>query len=109
MKSVSENTAHRMCGNYALTSLTISAWLRLWTMRLAYWIISVLWCGVLELSLFPIQILCVHGGLSPLVTSLDQIRLIDRKVEVPRAGPMCDLLWSDPDDITGYDPACRIQ
>eukprot|EP00035_Acanthoeca_spectabilis_P010789 m.190415 g.190415 ORF g.190415 m.190415 type:complete len:304 (+) comp15129_c0_seq2:5043-5954(+) len=48
------------------------------------------------------EILCVHGGLSPLVTSLDQIRLIDRKVEVPRAGPMCDLLWSDPDDITGW-------
>mmetsp|Transcript_277 Transcript_277/g.716 ORF Transcript_277/g.716 Transcript_277/m.716 type:complete len:275 (-) Transcript_277:59-883(-) len=48
------------------------------------------------------EVLCVHGGLSPAVTSLDQIRLIDRKVEVPRSGPMCDLLWSDPDDITGW-------
>ena len=27
------------------------------------------------------------------MTTLDQIRLIDRKVEVPHDGPMCDLLW----------------
>eukprot|EP00037_Helgoeca_nana_P009443 m.82900 g.82900 ORF g.82900 m.82900 type:complete len:304 (-) comp19587_c0_seq2:8-919(-) len=53
------------------------------------------------------EIMCVHGGLSPLVTSLDQIRLLDRKVEVPRAGPMCDLLWSDPDDITGWGVSPR--
>eukprot|EP00038_Savillea_parva_P019915 m.29656 g.29656 ORF g.29656 m.29656 type:complete len:304 (-) comp4615_c0_seq1:39-950(-) len=53
------------------------------------------------------EILCVHGGLSPVVTSLDQIRLIDRKVEVPRAGPMCDLLWSDPDDISGWGESPR--
>jgi diadenosine tetraphosphatase ApaH/serine/threonine PP2A family protein phosphatase len=26
-----------------------------------------------------------------------QIRVIDRKQEVPHEGPMCDLLWSDPD------------
>lgn len=26
-----------------------------------------------------------------------QIRVIDRKQEVPHDGPMCDLLWSDPD------------
>jgi diadenosine tetraphosphatase ApaH/serine/threonine PP2A family protein phosphatase len=26
-----------------------------------------------------------------------QIRAIDRKQEVPHDGPMCDLLWSDPD------------
>jgi serine/threonine-protein phosphatase 4 catalytic subunit len=54
-----------------------------------------------------VQILCVHGGLSPSVTTLDQIRLIDRKVEVPHDGPMCDLLWSDPDDIPGWGVSPR--
>lgn len=43
------------------------------------------------------KIFCVHGGLSPSITTLDQIRTIDRKQEVPHDGAMCDLLWSDPD------------
>jgi diadenosine tetraphosphatase ApaH/serine/threonine PP2A family protein phosphatase len=47
-------------------------------------------------------ILCVHGGLSPLIDSVDKIRLIDRKQEVPHEGAMCDLLWSDPDDVDGW-------
>ena len=48
------------------------------------------------------RVFCVHGGLSPTVHSIDQIRLIDRKQEVPHDGAMCDLLWSDPDDIDGW-------
>ena len=47
------------------------------------------------------EVLCVHGGLSPSMSTLDQIRTIDRKVEVPHDGLMCDLLWSDPEDIDG--------
>ncbi|EED23252.1 serine/threonine protein phosphatase, putative [Talaromyces stipitatus ATCC 10500] len=47
-------------------------------------------------------VLCVHGGLSPLVDSVDKIRLLDRKQEVPHEGAMCDLLWSDPDEIEGW-------
>lgn len=47
-------------------------------------------------------VFCVHGGLSPLIESLDKIRLIDRKQEVPHEGAMCDLLWSDPDEIDGW-------
>ena len=47
-------------------------------------------------------VLCVHGGLSPLVDTVDKIRLLDRKQEVPHEGAMCDLLWSDPDDIDGW-------
>jgi diadenosine tetraphosphatase ApaH/serine/threonine PP2A family protein phosphatase len=47
-------------------------------------------------------VLCVHGGLSPLVDTVDKIRLLDRKQEVPHEGAMCDLLWSDPDDIEGW-------
>eukprot|EP01091_Cochliopodium_minus_P017248 TRINITY_DN66_c0_g1_i2.p1 TRINITY_DN66_c0_g1~~TRINITY_DN66_c0_g1_i2.p1 ORF type:complete len:306 (+),score=73.59 TRINITY_DN66_c0_g1_i2:98-1015(+) len=48
------------------------------------------------------KILCVHGGLSPSINTLDQIRTIDRKQEVPHDGAMCDLLWSDPEDIEGW-------
>lgn len=61
-------------------------------------------CGVFDyLSLSalvggPGGVFCVHGGLSPTVKQLDHVRLIDRKQEVPHDGPMCDLLWSDPDD-----------
>ena len=31
-----------------------------------------------------------------------QIRTIDRKQEVPHDGAMCDLLWSDPEEIEGW-------
>lgn len=48
------------------------------------------------------RVLCVHGGLSPSISTLDQIRVIDRKQEVPHDGAMCDLLWSDPEDMDGW-------
>ncbi|XP_041362581.1 serine/threonine-protein phosphatase PP1-1-like isoform X2 [Gigantopelta aegis] len=49
------------------------------------------------------QIFCMHGGLSPDLTDLDQIRDIERPMDVPDHGLVCDLLWSDPDeDITGW-------
>ncbi|CAB3991615.1 serine threonine- phosphatase 4 catalytic subunit, partial [Paramuricea clavata] len=53
------------------------------------------------------RIFCVHGGLSPSITTLDQIRSIDRKQEVPHDGPMCDLLWSDPEDTQGWGVSPR--
>lgn len=36
-----------------------------------------------------------------------QIRSIDRKQEVPHDGAMCDLLWSDPDEIPGWGSSPR--
>jgi serine/threonine-protein phosphatase 2A catalytic subunit len=45
---------------------------------------------------------CLHGGLSPSIDTLDQVRSLDRFQEVPHEGPMCDLLWSDPDDRSGW-------
>ncbi|CDJ44266.1 serine/threonine protein phosphatase, putative, partial [Eimeria tenella] len=44
------------------------------------------------------QIFCPHAGLSPQLDSLDSVRALQRLQEVPHEGPMCDLLWSDPED-----------
>ncbi|XP_022665425.1 serine/threonine-protein phosphatase PP1-gamma catalytic subunit B-like isoform X2 [Varroa jacobsoni] len=49
------------------------------------------------------KIFCCHGGLSPELLSMEQIRKIRRPVDVPDSGLLCDLLWSDPDkDIIGW-------
>ncbi|KAJ3444628.1 serine/threonine-protein phosphatase [Anaeramoeba flamelloides] len=42
------------------------------------------------------KIFCVHGGLSPDLTSIEQINQILRPTEVSESGILCDLLWSDP-------------
>ncbi|KAG9017464.1 3',5'-cyclic-nucleotide phosphodiesterase (PDEase) (3':5'-CNP), partial [Tulasnella sp. 427] len=42
------------------------------------------------------QFLCIHGGLSPELHTLDDLRSIDRFREPPTHGLMCDILWSDP-------------
>ena len=53
------------------------------------------------------KIFCVHGGLSPHISTVDQIRLINRKMEIPREGVFCDLMWSDPDDIEAWIMSAR--
>jgi len=53
------------------------------------------------------QIFCLHGGLSPSIDTLDNIRSLDRIQEVPHEGPMCDLLWSDPDERPGWGVSYR--
>eukprot|EP01098_Paradermamoeba_levis_P000093 TRINITY_DN100_c0_g1_i1.p1 TRINITY_DN100_c0_g1~~TRINITY_DN100_c0_g1_i1.p1 ORF type:complete len:536 (-),score=144.12 TRINITY_DN100_c0_g1_i1:121-1641(-) len=40
--------------------------------------------------------LCMHGGLSPEIDNLEDIEIIDRFMEPPKTGPLCDLIWSDP-------------
>ncbi|KAK2197781.1 bifunctional Metallo-dependent phosphatase-like/Serine-threonine-specific protein phosphatase-bis(5-nucleosyl)-tetraphosphatase/Calcineurin-like phosphoesterase domain [Babesia duncani] len=48
------------------------------------------------------KIFCPHAGLSPSLDSLDELRKLDRILEVPHEGPMCDLLWSDPEERPGW-------
>ena len=45
------------------------------------------------------KIFCVHGGLSPSLSHMDDIRNIARPTDVPDYGLLNDLLWSDPADM----------
>ena len=45
------------------------------------------------------KIFCVHGGLSPALQHMDDIRNIARPTDVPDYGLLNDLLWSDPADM----------
>ncbi|BFZ63172.1 serine/threonine protein phosphatase Pzh1 [Saitoella coloradoensis] len=46
------------------------------------------------------KIFCVHGGLSPSLSHMDEIRQIARPTDVPDYGLLNDLLWSDPSETT---------
>jgi serine/threonine-protein phosphatase PP1 catalytic subunit len=43
------------------------------------------------------KIFCMHGGLSPDLHTMDQIKRVMRPTDVPDTGLVCDLLWADPD------------
>ncbi|RSH91257.1 serine/threonine protein phosphatase Pzh1 [Saitozyma podzolica] len=49
-------------------------------------------------SIVASKIFCVHGGLSPSLKSMDDIRRIQRPTDVPDYGLLNDLVWSDPSD-----------
>ena len=44
------------------------------------------------------NILCMHGGLSKELKTIDQINNILRPTDIPDEGLLCDLLWSDPNE-----------
>jgi len=49
------------------------------------------------------KVFCVHGGLTPKIQTIGEIRNINRVQEIPHDGPMCDLLWSDPEEIDDWE------
>uniref|UniRef100_A0A7S2TQD6 Serine/threonine-protein phosphatase n=1 Tax=Lotharella oceanica TaxID=641309 RepID=A0A7S2TQD6_9EUKA len=42
------------------------------------------------------KVLAIHGGLSPGIVSLDQIRVLERFTELEKSSPLQHLMWSDP-------------
>lgn len=53
---------------------------------------------------------CVHGGLSPDLSTIEEVMLFDRFQDIPEEGPLSDLVWSDPDEsgrVEGYRPNTR--
>lgn len=53
------------------------------------------------------RIYAVHGGLSPDISTIDQVRMVERKQEIPHQGSFCDLVWSDPEDIETWKVSPR--
>uniref|UniRef100_A0AC35TQK3 Serine/threonine-protein phosphatase n=1 Tax=Rhabditophanes sp. KR3021 TaxID=114890 RepID=A0AC35TQK3_9BILA len=54
------------------------------------------------------KILCMHGGLSPHLTDLDQLRNLPRPQDPPNPSIGIDLLWSDPDQwVKGWQANTR--
>lgn len=49
------------------------------------------------------QFFCVHGGISPDLHTLDDLKTLDRFREPPTKGLMCDLLWADPIEDFGKE------
>ena len=52
------------------------------------------------------QYLCMHGGISPQMKTIESVNDINRFTEIPLEGLLCDIVWSDPlddDTATKYD------
>lgn len=68
-------------------------------------------CSVFDLltvaALIDEKVLCVHGGLSPDIKTVDQIRTLERNQEIPHKGAFCDLVWSDPEDVNTWSNSPR--
>ena len=48
-------------------------------------------------ALIDSRILCIHGGISPNLVSIEQLKEIERPNSVPDDTLISDILWSDPD------------
>lgn len=54
------------------------------------------------------RILCMHGGLSPHLSTLDQLRNLPRPIDPPNPSMELDLLWADPDQwVKGWQANTR--
>lgn len=56
------------------------------------------------------KVFCVHGGISPQLKSMQDIKDINRFQEIPLKGLFADLLWSDPSkSLENWGPSDRCE
>ncbi|KAF8509074.1 calcineurin in complex with Akap79 peptide [Hysterangium stoloniferum] len=60
-------------------------------------------CALPLASILNEQFLCIHGGISPELQTMDDIGKINRFQEPPMQSLMCDIFWSDPIEIFGKE------
>lgn len=59
-------------------------------------------------GLIATRILCMHGGLSPQIGQIDQLRSLPRPQDPPNPSMGIDLLWADPDNwVKGWQANTR--
>lgn len=95
--SVCKSTATRPSGRRVVRCLIISIWQRYvfpFVPRFATMVRcsrcdSAGRCSCSDEKVVDASILCVHGGLSPDIPTLDQVRTISRAQEVPHEGAFC--------------------
>ncbi|KAH0791765.1 serine/threonine-protein phosphatase PP2A-2 catalytic subunit-like [Histomonas meleagridis] len=44
------------------------------------------------------EIFCVHGGITSQAATIEAISRLNRFIDIPNTGPICELLWNDPID-----------
>ena len=73
-----------------------------------YDLFSQLFCQLPLCVVINSKVMVTHGGLfSEDNITLEKIQAVDRRKEPPESGIMCELLWSDPTDMTGRQPSKR--
>ena len=48
------------------------------------------------------KVFCVHGGISQEIALIEQLDLLQRRMELPIEGALSDLCWSDPDNVENW-------
>ena len=56
-------------------------------------------CSLPYAAIVDEKVLCVHGGISPYLQSIDQINRIPRPMDAADKELTCDLLWADPTNL----------
>jgi len=48
------------------------------------------------------SLFCVHGGISPEVSYVEKLNIVDRYTDIPSSGIIADLTWSDPSETQDW-------